>query len=395
MSEMTFATPLGVLDIVEVYMEYDVPRLFSCKSNSGALYLCLWVDEEPGADHWLLVPISPGRLSYVRTGRIPVRDAILAAEDGWVWRIRTPYDDSRGEAIRLDVSQLDPAVLPDPDATLQFPDTHLQPLTADAVTLAKQSMRDVLLLALEPTGHKRQEVSAEILGSVLLNTQGLNTYLALPRDKRLGRPPKAVVEENSLVVRGLYAASFGIYLESRHPVNIFGESPASASIQRMLDLMEIGDERQQLQAFLSDIGARAAARYRALLKALVDASASLKVSWASPTERHRSTYVPLETARNTLHLLGEVAPKMVDTFEVEGRLVGLNNEKWRFDFISTSGERYSGDISEDVKDLGLTLPADGVGLEGTAVIEETVDINPVTGQEKSTYLLLNMIPASK
>lgn len=77
---------LGRLAVHEVYEYYDGPRLFSCRSASGRLFLAVWLgieivgDDE--ADSWLYVGLSDARLEQVRTGVVDLYSAFRHAEDG-------------------------------------------------------------------------------------------------------------------------------------------------------------------------------------------------------------------------------------------------------------------------------------------------------------------------
>ena len=52
-------SPLGTLHMVEVYDFYDGPRLFSCASETGSLYLGYWADQDERGDAWIYVNVSP------------------------------------------------------------------------------------------------------------------------------------------------------------------------------------------------------------------------------------------------------------------------------------------------------------------------------------------------
>lgn len=389
MSDLQFVTPLGTLDITEVYVDYDGPKVFACSSVSGELYLGVWATEEEMADHWILAPMSLRRLSGVRTGQFSVRQAILHAENGWVWRVRTPYDDSEGFARVLFTSQLNTDELPNDSARLNLPDNRLPAVTQDIITQAKQAQREVVLLALDQGLHAH-EIAADVLGSVLLNAQALNRYLALRTASERGRLPKAVEMENTLVVRELFAASFGVRLESRAPISTLGESPAAPALERLMELLEAGKNHEHLQELLSTVGARAAARYRGLLKALADGECALRVQWGSPGEKKKEAFLKLSTIKNTLKFLREISAKLTDQLKIDGTLVGLITDRNQFVFVGSDGERYGGEITDALRYSGLRLPVMG-GLPGTAVLEETIDINAATGAEKSTFVLIDMI----
>jgi len=124
-SQLQMMTPLGELDIFEVYVEYDGPRVFSCKGKNDQLYFGIWAEEQPIIDVWLFVPISVSRLMAIRTGAVSFLDAILLAEGGWVWEVSTPYDGTPGSKTKRTASSLNPDHLPDPSARARhYPGTR-------------------------------------------------------------------------------------------------------------------------------------------------------------------------------------------------------------------------------------------------------------------------------
>lgn len=84
---------LGKLEIVEVYIYYDQPVLFSCKNAAGHLYLVLAADENDQYETWLYAAVSVERLNHIRSGAIDLHDAFADTEDGFLLQVIAPYDD--------------------------------------------------------------------------------------------------------------------------------------------------------------------------------------------------------------------------------------------------------------------------------------------------------------
>ena len=84
---------LGKLEIVEVYIYYDQPVLFSCKNAAGHLYLVLAADENDQYETWLYAAVSVERLNHIRSGAIDLHDAFADSEDGFLLQVIVPYDD--------------------------------------------------------------------------------------------------------------------------------------------------------------------------------------------------------------------------------------------------------------------------------------------------------------
>lgn len=61
---------LGNLEIIETYVFYDCPRLFTCQNTCGQFFLAVWLEDTDDGDLWLYVNLSPQRLAMVHTGQI-------------------------------------------------------------------------------------------------------------------------------------------------------------------------------------------------------------------------------------------------------------------------------------------------------------------------------------
>ena len=118
MREPILDTPFGTLDLVELYLYYDGPRLFSAISKTERLFLVSWFGQiERGIDDWLVAPISEERLNEVRFGRVDLHDAFQQAEGGSVYIVRTPVGStSMRTVIGLEISEDD---LPVPGEALE------------------------------------------------------------------------------------------------------------------------------------------------------------------------------------------------------------------------------------------------------------------------------------
>ena len=112
---------LGKLEIVETYVYYDQPVLFSCKNAAGHLYLVLAADENDQYETWLYAAVSVERLNHIRSGAIDLHDAFADSEDGFLLQVMVPYDDQipfRPEPIQS--NQISEEMLPIPGERLNL-----------------------------------------------------------------------------------------------------------------------------------------------------------------------------------------------------------------------------------------------------------------------------------
>ena len=135
-------TGLGKLEIVETYVYYDQPVLFSCKSAAGHLYLGVAADKNDECETWLYVGVSAERLNLIRSGAIDLHDAFAEPEDSFLLQETVPYDDqmqSRLEQIQSD--QISEDMLPMPGECLDL-EIETLPVLSDAEEIAK--LREVV-----------------------------------------------------------------------------------------------------------------------------------------------------------------------------------------------------------------------------------------------------------
>ena len=83
-------TLLGELEIEEVFVYFDFPRLFSCKNEKGQIYLALSVEETDEITKWLYVSLSNPRLEKIRWGEISLREAFQNSDGGNAYIVTVP-----------------------------------------------------------------------------------------------------------------------------------------------------------------------------------------------------------------------------------------------------------------------------------------------------------------
>jgi len=118
------SSELGPLEIVDVYLDYDGPRLFSCMDGRGQLFVAVWVVERVASAVWLYAPISRQRLNELEADIVDLRSIFSESESGKVLRVTTFHDERTPLVEPGDCSEIPEEWLPLPGASLSEP--HVQ-----------------------------------------------------------------------------------------------------------------------------------------------------------------------------------------------------------------------------------------------------------------------------
>jgi len=112
---------LGKLKIVETYVYYDQPVLFSCRNAAGHLYLVVAADENDQYETWLYAGVSVERLDRIRSGEIDLHDAFADPEDSFLFEAVVPYEDQSPLRIEpVQPNQISEDMLPVPGERLDL-----------------------------------------------------------------------------------------------------------------------------------------------------------------------------------------------------------------------------------------------------------------------------------
>lgn len=110
MSLLPVSQFIGTLTIIEIYVEYNGPKLFSCRNEVGQTFLALWVDEEDDYDLWLYIAISIKKLNSIRQGHTDLHQAFLYPENKHIYEIKIPFSDKQDvkfQKIKSDLIDID------------------------------------------------------------------------------------------------------------------------------------------------------------------------------------------------------------------------------------------------------------------------------------------------
>ncbi|WP_299492911.1 DUF6575 domain-containing protein [Acaryochloris sp. IP29b_bin.137] len=107
-------TILGELYELEVFVEFNGARLFSCQNKIGQIFLVLWSAEEEDFDLWLYLIISEYKLKQIRYGNEDVQQAFLNPEYGFLYKVIFSFQENQFSAEPISSEQISQEWLPLP-----------------------------------------------------------------------------------------------------------------------------------------------------------------------------------------------------------------------------------------------------------------------------------------
>lgn len=254
-------------------------------------------------------------------------------------------------------------------------DTFANLSNADTLDMRIQTSSDV------PTG----VISMALLGKFLQQVQSL-VYSVI--DPTKAKTKSNVKDFASLFVTAFAPGSFIVRAQEKvQPLKLFDKHAISASWPTIQKLMEAGDNLEELKDTVQDIDIIITSRYYSMLKTLSSEDCSITFEWASPYgDKHSSSLTSLQI-RNIITIFDEDKELNSRQIRVFGRLTMIqkddNNKRGRFKLISSEGITYQGTADESF--LGFYVPSTVL-----AVLEEKIEINPTTDEEKISYHLLRV-----
>lgn len=386
-SEDYLASVVRALVPHEVLDYFDGPRLYSCRSPAGQIFLVLWVSQGEVATNWLYVEISADRYLALKAGDIPIAVAFTQAENSVVWEVAADATGAASVQV-VPCDQIDSAVLPPADDCLEWPTGSLPDRLSTTEDAARSSYRGVVDVAIT-TPSDSQELQAGVLGGVLSSLQDLIHALASDQSTNLRRIPERLRVDNDLAVTGLYAGSFGVRLKASQS-QLFHLDEDYTTLHRFQSLMDASGSVESLAEHLPKLNFLTRVRYRRLLTKLSEGDSSADVEWAYPGSVSYRSGLSVQQIRHILSYLDNSPNPEVHVEEHVGRLVGVDVEKNRFDFVSDDGESFIGTLSQQMMGRRYEVPA-----RARATIEAQVTISTLTGNEAWRYVLVDCIPVGQ
>ncbi|WP_042227713.1 DUF6575 domain-containing protein [Paenibacillus popilliae] len=386
--DYTLPFPIGAVKIINVFEYYDGPKVFACESITGQKYVVNWIDTTSNNDTWFYVPVSGTRYLLILNGRVSLRDCILHSENNMVLEVQTPKGQYNTVEINYrEVGTIVEEELPDPDSYLELEqqESTLPPREEPTALTAARTGRDVLDLILNVSDQHSNEIDADLLGEVLVTTQNLAYYMGSNCINSRGPIARDVINANKLKASGFFAASFGVRLKSDTHQGLFGDTDASDTMEKLMELFESTPEVEKFRTVIKGLSIRAIKTYYTLLNKLDNEDTRIKIEWASPSQKYKEAVLDSGSIKKAVDILIKETKTEIKQIEVKGMLVGVNTESNKFNLHTEDDEQISGVIGKSLREQQFVVPANV-----TAVVEQKTEVHVFTEEEKSTFTLISL-----
>lgn len=370
---------IGDLFVDEIFYFYDEPLLFSCITNSFKKYIVSLIN----IDEWLCVSISEQLLARLKNNKVTLRSLFVNPEDGFVLKISLINNKNQIEII--DPTKINDEDLPNDGEYLDYIDrvNKLLPVINDDITeVSYNERRDILDIALKNNTNNEKEIECSILSHILENFQQLIYSIA---NKNRSKKLLNFIKQNfSIQFTGVFASSFGIRLKSDAFSLLNNQTVLTPVINELFILLNVSNKEEELHKFLCNNN-HITLRYREFLRYLVSTNYNIIFSGASPNKNVYSyNYSTIDMEKN-LKLIDKEIDTTTKINEYYGSLVGINTNKKTFEFINNNKKEIKGHFAKGLYNLIFAVPQDC-----KVSIEEKLDFNELTGEEKYFYTLLDL-----
>ncbi|MDR6988962.1 hypothetical protein J2Y66_003470 [Paenarthrobacter nitroguajacolicus] len=386
---------MGDLETCEVFVEYDGPRLFACRSSTDQQFIAGWAEEGGDRDLWLYLPVSGGRLSAVRSGGIKLRDAYLRPE-GFLYLVSLHHrGDEPDAATPVRPSDLHENWLPAADFALniQTPTAQLALTAAELERLAVQEGRTRLDVQVHLPEYYRTEAPTRKIGEVLIALQSvLENFGSLEiqdEPPQAGALPDTVTRAMASNVVSLSAASFVVGIASTEGQDLFGESPFSKAVERLVTIAANDADGETVSEEVKQLKPRGARSYSKLIRELADTSGDVAFNAGSPQFGARTARLSAEKLERLSHLLDAAVEQ--DPVEIRARmiLVAADSEHMRFGLRDVETQAlYQGKVSPAA---ASQVSRATIHDEYEVVMTEVAFDEAATGETKLSYTLEQLL----
>ncbi|HAV0412890.1 TPA: hypothetical protein JFW75_004709 [Salmonella enterica] len=81
----------GKLRTINVYLEFDGPKIFYAENETGSTFFVYWVGDDASYDNWYVIPCSKARIIAFEKEKINLRSILEHQEQEYFYDIKTPF----------------------------------------------------------------------------------------------------------------------------------------------------------------------------------------------------------------------------------------------------------------------------------------------------------------
>lgn len=381
-------------EVVDVLLFHDEPMLFVCSNVVGTPFLAVLAEIQPDSKTWLCAPMSESRRAAVCRGELDLYDAFHDSETRTLFRVTRRLQDN---VIRESFEEVAAAQVDDDELPLRGDRVRVrdrEPASRPSIVeLARAERTDILRLRLSMHGGG-QAIPSNLLGSLLLSTQGSVNAIAQSLASRNGRRNHLHAQNpHELFVTATYAGSFGIEFRGATRADLLFDTPLVPALEQFFSVLRAGHERRadSLVEIARHLKQRSVARLRTFLEQVQTGVEELEASWGRPNERQaRVALLNAADADFCLSLFSESREDARERFTIRGQLVGLNSRTKTYELFNVDEPgKIAGRVDDSIFQRAETFIINQIYR---ATVDEIVSVKP-SGEVESKYRLMNLEPS--
>lgn len=85
---------LGDLSLVNIYEEYDGPKIFSLENQTGSTFIAYWIGDSSDYENWFIIPCSRMKIISFEKKKIDLLALLTKQEQNKFYKVQFPFDPS-------------------------------------------------------------------------------------------------------------------------------------------------------------------------------------------------------------------------------------------------------------------------------------------------------------
>lgn len=151
----------GKLKIVNVYLEFEGPKVFYAENETGYTFFVYWVGDDAVYDNWYVIPCSKAKIIALEKEQINLRNILEHQEQEYFYDIKLPF--STDGKMETDLKHRNKIA----EITLPMPNVFVKRITIYAPTLLENNLVPTHEIIVSKTNKKaKKNISLEDVSQV-------------------------------------------------------------------------------------------------------------------------------------------------------------------------------------------------------------------------------------